>query len=96
MLVFFQVQSNPDIHQTAIKTLAVALDSKIATGMISAFWYVIQNLQAVYRCTYNGVLFQAVDYMNYISKVLEQMSSIRMCLEVVSTHTLDVFFSAFV
>ena len=41
-------------------------------------------------------IIQAVDYMNYIPKVLEQMSSIWMCLEVVSTHTLDAFFSVFV
>ena len=90
---FFQAQSNPDIHQTAIKTLAVALDSKIATGMISAFWYVSQNLQAMYRCTYNGVLFQAVDYMNYIPKVLEQMSSIWMSWGCVHPHTGFVFLS---
>ena len=44
--MFHQAQSNSDVHQAAVKTLATALmfmDEKVAPDLISAFWYVVHR-----------------------------------------------------
>lgn len=49
--MFHQAQSNSDVHQAAVMTLATALmfmDEKVGPDLISAFWYV------VHRCPEKG------------------------------------------